>query len=301
MHYYRFGAKGDEVREIQVALGITADGIFGRMTEAAVKNYQMKNGIHPDGVVTPLMMEMLFGEDYSTDLSEKYNSKFDYDMHHLPKDEYVDEITQKEYIFLHHTKGSHNPYFVIDGWGKDQRGRIATEFVIGGKSLSGDEEFDGLIVQAFPDNRWAYHLGAKTSKYLQKHSIGIELCNFGELTLKDGKFYNFLNRVVPNDQVCTLKEPYRGSIYYHNYTEAQIKALERLLLHLRDRNSIDLKKGLQEWLKSFSELISFDFFHSAMDGKTKGILSHTNIIKNHAAKKDVYPHPKLVEMIKNLK
>lgn len=301
MSYYRFGSKGDIIREIQAALGLDVDGIFGRMTEAAVKNFQMKNGLHPDGVVTPEVMSILFENDFSTDLYERYNKKFQYDTYYLPQNEYVDEITKKEYIFLHHTRGSNNPYFVIDGWAKDTRGRIATEFVIGGKSLRGDDEFDGVVVQAFPENRWAYHLGSRINKYLQKHSIGIEICNFGELEYRDGKFYNFLNRVVPEEHVCTLKEPYRGHIYYHDYTEAQIKALERLLIHLGDRNSIDLKKGLQEWLKSFSATISFDYFIPAIEGKVKGVLSHTNIIKSHDTKKDVYPHPKLVEMIKRLK
>jgi peptidoglycan L-alanyl-D-glutamate endopeptidase CwlK len=66
--YYRFGAKGDDVRKIQIALDLNpVDGIFGRMTEAAVKNYQVKLGLHPDGVITPEVLKKLLEDDYTTD------------------------------------------------------------------------------------------------------------------------------------------------------------------------------------------------------------------------------------------
>ena len=37
MAVYKIGSKGDEVKQIQKALGLKADGIFGRGTEAEVK------------------------------------------------------------------------------------------------------------------------------------------------------------------------------------------------------------------------------------------------------------------------
>ena len=46
----RIGSKGDEVTKLQKALGITADGIYGKKTEAAVKDYQSKNGLTVDGI-----------------------------------------------------------------------------------------------------------------------------------------------------------------------------------------------------------------------------------------------------------
>ena len=36
------GSKGKEVKQLQEALGIGADGIFGSGTEAAVKNFKKK-------------------------------------------------------------------------------------------------------------------------------------------------------------------------------------------------------------------------------------------------------------------
>ena len=47
------GSKGNEVKEIQKALGLKADGIFGAYTEAAVKKYQNSKGLTADGIVGP--------------------------------------------------------------------------------------------------------------------------------------------------------------------------------------------------------------------------------------------------------
>jgi peptidoglycan hydrolase-like protein with peptidoglycan-binding domain len=48
------GDRGDAVRAIQRELGITADGVFGPMTERAVKRFQRGHDLVPDGIVGPL-------------------------------------------------------------------------------------------------------------------------------------------------------------------------------------------------------------------------------------------------------
>ncbi len=48
------GDRGPEVREIQRALGIADDGIFGPMTQRAVKRFQRRHDLEDDGVVGPL-------------------------------------------------------------------------------------------------------------------------------------------------------------------------------------------------------------------------------------------------------
>jgi hypothetical protein len=50
---YKNGSRGDVVKQIQKVLGQTADGIFGKGTEAAVKAWQTKNGLTADGLVGP--------------------------------------------------------------------------------------------------------------------------------------------------------------------------------------------------------------------------------------------------------
>jgi peptidoglycan hydrolase-like protein with peptidoglycan-binding domain len=52
-HVLRKGARGDDVKELQRRLGVTADGIFGAHTEAAVRAFQQRKGLAVDGVAGP--------------------------------------------------------------------------------------------------------------------------------------------------------------------------------------------------------------------------------------------------------
>jgi peptidoglycan hydrolase-like protein with peptidoglycan-binding domain len=47
------GSEGRQVRLLQRALGISADGVFGAQTEAAVRAYQASHGLEVDGIVGP--------------------------------------------------------------------------------------------------------------------------------------------------------------------------------------------------------------------------------------------------------
>src|SRR5215216_5629349 len=47
------GARGPAVAKVQRWLNQPADGIFGRGTRAAVKSFQRRQGLTPDGVVGP--------------------------------------------------------------------------------------------------------------------------------------------------------------------------------------------------------------------------------------------------------
>ncbi|PWT91746.1 MAG: hypothetical protein C5B54_04715 [Acidobacteria bacterium] len=56
----RQGSRGSDVVVLQNALSIKpADGIFGLITEQAVKNFQADNGLVPDGIVGPVTWEAL--------------------------------------------------------------------------------------------------------------------------------------------------------------------------------------------------------------------------------------------------
>ncbi|WP_244499294.1 peptidoglycan-binding domain-containing protein [Terribacillus halophilus] len=58
--YIRTGSRGENVRRIQRALGVTADGIFGPITRQAVINFQRNNGLGVDGIVGPQTWNRLF-------------------------------------------------------------------------------------------------------------------------------------------------------------------------------------------------------------------------------------------------
>ncbi len=59
----RRGSRGPGVKMMQEALGLVgADGIFGRGTEKAVKQWQSEQGLEPDGVVGPRTLDKLFND-----------------------------------------------------------------------------------------------------------------------------------------------------------------------------------------------------------------------------------------------
>lgn len=51
MKTLRKGDKGEDVKNLQIALGIESDGIFGPNTEKAVKQWQAQHGLTVDGIV----------------------------------------------------------------------------------------------------------------------------------------------------------------------------------------------------------------------------------------------------------
>lgn len=55
------GDRGDEVKKMQAALGISADGVFGPGTKRAVKAFQQANGLTADGVAGPATLSKLYG------------------------------------------------------------------------------------------------------------------------------------------------------------------------------------------------------------------------------------------------
>ena len=91
---------------------------------------------------------------------------------------------------------------------------------------------------------------------------------------------------------------WRGHRYWHNYTDQQISSLKALIEFIGNRDGIDITKGLQEFLQSEEPGDAFEFKKDALAGKIKGVLSHSNVRKG---KTDMYPHPKLIKMLKSLK
>mgnify|MGYP003970084311 CR=1 FL=1 len=286
------GDRGHEVEIIQKQLGLDVDGYYGYKTESAVKSFQEENDLVADGIAGDKTMDALFP---STDLQE---SDAWIEEYHLPLGQYCSNITNKEYIFIHHTAGWNNPYKVIDQWKRDSRGRIATQYVIGGPHpKTSDSKHDGVVLECFRKENWAYHLGKNGSSHMHSHSVGIEVCNFGPLTKDGDKYYTWANTEVHSNNVCDLGEKWRGYQYWHDYSDEQIASLGRLIKYIAKTHNIDVSLGLKEGLKNEKPFKAFDYKDDAFYGRIKGVLSHSNTRKD---KTDMYPHPQLVEMLKNL-
>lgn len=300
----RHGDRSDAVGAVQEKLGITADGLFGAQTEAAVKEFQRSKGLEADGIIGPSTAAALgvdLDEYLTTDMQDRTVITADGLVIHkayLDRGEYKSGPTDKFYVFLHHTAGSHDPYATIRHWNNDTRGAIATQFVVGNKSTRGDATYDGEVVACFPDEGWAYHLGKNNSRLLHPHSIGVEICNYGWLEPRNGQFYTYVNSVVPDDQVCDLGFEFRGYRYYHKYTEAQIASVQQLLHEISRRHAqVDLGAGLAAWLATQSPGEAFDFKHEACNGEVRGLLTHAN---TRPDKTDCSPQPLLVDMLRGL-
>lgn len=212
----------------------------------------------------------------------------------LRESQYFKEETPKRQIVLHHTAGGPSAINVISSWDADDRGRIATPIVISGPNARGT--YDGEICQAFSSRHWAYHLGIKPEVFraykvsyqkLDKIAIGIEICNWGQLTLKNGKYYNYVDREVPANQVTTLETTYKGFKYFHRYSDAQIQSVKDLLVYWKGVYNIDLTYNYDQM---------FTVNTKALKGEN-GLYSHNSYRKD---KIDIYPCPRMIEMLKTL-
>lgn len=304
------GSSGDGVRLLQEFLGIKIDGVFGEKTHKAVKEYQSYNNLVVDGIVGPKTWDVMgiATTDNSESIYEVYNG-LDIEKYYLPKGEYKVGPTDKEYLFIHHTAGWHNPYNTIDSWGRDSRGTVATEFLIGGQSIKNDEfEFDGKVLQAFPDGGYGWHLGKNGSQHMHTHSVGVEVNNFGYLTKGGYKkrgvwvdknpngFYTYAGSLVDSNQIVELETAFKGYSHWHKYSDAQIESLRLLILYLGERDGIDIRAGLPALVKE-KGATAFEWNEDAYYGKVKGVWTHTNTRKD---KFDMFPQQELLDMLMSL-
>jgi N-acetyl-anhydromuramyl-L-alanine amidase AmpD len=205
--------------------------------------------------------------------------------HRLSKDQYIDELTDKKQIYLHHTAGGPDAVNVAKFF-NNQVGKVATAFIIGNR---------GTIVQCFSSKNWAYHLGLKQEiftesgvpyKSLDKISVGIEICNYGPLTKKNGYYYNYVGGKVDYTEVTILDKKYKGHIYWQKYTDAQIESTRQLLVYLCDQYNIP---------RDYFATI-FDIDKRALKGES-GIFTHNSVRKD---KSDIYPCPRMITMLESL-
>jgi len=309
METLKLGSKGEDVKVLQSFLKLPVDGIFGPKTETAVKEWQSNYGIKSDGVVGPkTQAAMGFLNTDLTETPDGLSDRLIIEKSYLPKNQYFEGPTPKQWLFLHHTAGWHDPYGTIAAWGRDDRGEVATEFVLGGPSIKGnDNTKDGILVQSFPTGGWGWHLGTGRST-MHSNSVGIEVCNFGQLTkggykkngvwvaLKPNSFYTYVGVEVHSSQIVELSKPFRGHKFWHKYSDKQLIILQDWIYFVANRDSIDIRKGLPTMIKNIG-VDAFDFLNVDYVKNNPGLWSHTNVL---AGKVDVFPQQELVDLLISL-
>lgn len=204
----------------------------------------------------------------------------------FPQTQFSAFPTKKAQIYLHHTAGNSSGEGNFHWWASNPE-RVATCVCISGPGSN-----DGEIVQGFHSSYWAYHLGVRPgtfrkfglyAKNLDKASIGIEICNWGQLSERDGKFYNYVGGEVKD--VIKLDKPFKGWQYFHNYSDAQIESVRLLLIKWSGEYGIPLTYNPDIW----------DLTPRALKGEP-GVFTHNSVRPD---KVDVYPHPKLIQMLKS--
>jgi N-acetyl-anhydromuramyl-L-alanine amidase AmpD len=298
------------------------DGYFGQNTLMSVVNFQKSVGIKADGVVGLQTWSQIIhfhaNKNRSQIVAEKVEVKETasfvgidglkiYD-NLLTDEEYYKEEISKNTLWLHHTAGGSRPDWTIGGWEKDfqkdENGnaeldsfgkqipvRVGTQYVIGRRSSSSDDKsWDGKILRAFDDKYWAYHLGiSRNSRMLNSRSIGIEICNYGPLTLNNnGVFFNYVNRPIRENEVIELETPFRGYKYWEKYTDLQLENLRKLILHLSSKWGIQYDKGIYDlnW-----------FEYNERWFTTGGLRTHTQVRRD---KFDLFPQPELIQVLNSL-
>lgn len=185
METIRKGSWGEAVKTLQTKLGITADGIFGAKTEAAVMDYQAKHGLAIDGIVGAKTWAALLGRN-----SEKPNFSDDSEIEivqaHLNVGITKCTGRQIKYIAVHYTAGASGKA----GSAKAIRNVFVKRCSQKGKGGSADFAVDDeQIVQFNPDlrNYYCWSVGDAKNKYssggrlyktaTNKNTVSIEICS----------------------------------------------------------------------------------------------------------------------------
>lgn len=72
MRLIKLGDRGDEVKKLQQILHLLADGIFGKLTQEAVKQFQKEHGLMPGGIIGEKTWTLLLKDGETLKKSKRY-------------------------------------------------------------------------------------------------------------------------------------------------------------------------------------------------------------------------------------
>ena len=190
MNTLKKGSKGDEVKILQKALNVTADGDFGPKTKNAVKIFQKSKGLVADGVVGTKTWNAL-GITKSTE-----TKSVDTSVLYSPLNVHITQSINRPitYIAIHYTAG-----------GSSKKGSALNVKKVFQAYENGDVTYvtvdDETMVQFNPDikNYYCWSVGDKKYTYSKggtlygkatnKNTISIEMCS----NLKKGTSDQYAN------------------------------------------------------------------------------------------------------------
>jgi hypothetical protein len=247
-----------------------------------IKDFQTKNGLVADG---------LFGlKSYSKLYSILLK------VEEVPFEGYYFKATHpKRQIIWHHSAGWDNARGMFDWWKSDKAHHVATSIGISD---------DGKIWRGFDESFWAASIGATVDTFnkngvkliyngglvvnnimLDQAAVAVEICNWGNLTEKEGKLYSWAKAEVAKEKAIELN--YKGTKWYEVYTDAEIKSLKYWTLLNAMRFDIPLDYNHDDF---------WSVSKKALSGE-RGIFTHNSY---RSDKTDVSPQPKLIEMAQSL-
>jgi hypothetical protein len=112
------------------------------------------------------------------------------------------------------------------------------------------------------------------------------VCNWGPITKKGTKYYNYVGGEIKAEEVTELDKPYKGFKLWHKYTDEQIASIKDLLLLWNEKYDIPLEYNEDIWAVTKRALKN-----------EPGVYTHNSVRPDKA---DVYPCPRLIEMLKSL-
>ena len=219
----------------------------------------------------------------------------------FPENQYYKEKKGKNQIVLHFLASGKGVKGDLNWW-KSNKERVAACVTV---------QRNGEINTVFSSEHWAHHLGVKikvfdkngidriykkrsngksyvaNNEILNEGSIALELDSWGPLTKKEGKYYSWTNKEVPEENVVHYPEGYRGFNYFEKFTDEQIKSTKLLLKFWAEKYNIDI---------SYKGDKMFDVCKEALEGE-EGVWSHSSY---RSDKSDIHPYPPLIKMLKTL-